>query len=99
MTDITAASVESWQTWLTVEHEAVWLYGLIGGRVVDLTGPARVAWNRHRDTRDWVTARIRALGAEPDGPQLSYPAAVESAAAARRAAEAIEAKVGIAALA
>ena len=25
MTDINTASLESWQTWLAIEHEAVWL--------------------------------------------------------------------------
>jgi uncharacterized protein DUF4439 len=100
MTDVNAASLESWQTWLAVEHEAVWLYGLIGGRIDDLTDTARVAWNRHRDTRDWLTARIRHAGTEPDGPLLSYrEAAVNSVADARRAAQTIEAEVEIAALA
>jgi hypothetical protein len=99
MTDINAPSLESWQAWLAVEHQAVWLYGLIGGRVDDLTDAARAAWNRHRDTRDRLAGQIRAMGAEPDGPQLSYPEAVDSTADARRAAQAIEAKVEIAALA
>ena len=100
MTDINAASLESWQTWLAVEHEAVWLYGLIGGRIDDLTDAARVAWNRHRDTRDWLTVSIRSAGGEPDGPHLGYrEAAVDSIADARRAAQTIEAKVEIAALA
>jgi hypothetical protein len=100
MTDLNAASLESWQTWLAVEHEAVWLCGLIGGRIDDLTDAARMAWNRHRDTRDWLAARIREAGAEPDGPLLSYQeAAVDSVADARRAAQTIEAKVEIAALA
>lgn len=99
MTDLNAASLESWQAWLAVEHEAVWLYGLLGGRIDDVQGEARTAWNRHRDTRDRLTAVIRAAGAEPDGPQLSYRhAAVESGADARRAAQAIEAKVEIAAV-
>lgn len=100
MTDLNTASLESWQTWLAVEHEAVWLYSLIGGRIDDLTDTARVAWNRHRETRDRLTAVIRAADAEPDGPHLSYQeAAISSAADARRAAQAMEAKVEIAALA
>jgi len=100
MTDVNTAPLESWQTWLAIEHEAVWLYGLIGGRIDDLADTARVAWNRHRDTRDWLTAGIRAIGAEPDGPLLSYQeAAVNSVADARREAQTIEAKVEIAALA
>ena len=100
MTDFNATSEESWQAWLAVEHKAVWLYGLIGGRVDDLTDAARAEWNRHRDTRDRLTAQIRATGAEPVGPHLTYrEAAVNSAADARRAAQSIEAEVEIAALA
>lgn len=100
MTEASAAALESWQAWLAVEHEAVWLYGLIGGRIDDLQDAARAAWNRHRDTRDRLTAVIGAAGAEPDGPQLSYrQAAFESEADARRAAQTIEAKVEIVAVA
>lgn len=100
MTDINAASLESWQAWLAVEHEAVWLYGLIGGRLDDLSDEARAAWNRHRDARDWLTAQIRSAGEEPDGPHLSYPeAAVDSIADARRSAQTIEATVQTAAVA
>jgi len=100
VTDINAPSVGSWQAWLAVEHEAVWLYGLIGGRVEDLRDAAKTAWNRHRDTRDRLASQIHAAGADPAGPQLGYQGvAVNSAADARRAAQTIEAKVEIAALA
>lgn len=100
MSDLNATPLESWQAWLAVEHEAVWLYGLIGGRVEDSRDAARMAWNRHRDTRDRLTAQIRAMGAEPDGPLITYwLAEVNSVADARRTAQTIEAKVEIAALA
>ena len=99
MTDINAASIESWQAWLAVEHEAVWLYGLIGGRLDDLSDAARTEWNRHRDARDWLTALVRAAGAEPDGPELTYQGAVDTVADARRAAQTIESQAEIAALA
>ena len=100
MTDFNATSLESWQAWLAVEHKAVWLYGLIGGRVDNLTDAARAEWNRHRDTRDRLTAQIQTTGAEPVGPHLTYrEGAVSSAADARRAAQTIEAEVEIAALA
>jgi hypothetical protein len=100
VSDINSASIESWQAWLAVEHEAVWLYGLIGGRIEDLSDAARTEWNRHRDTRDRVTALIRADGAEPNGSQLAYQdGPVDTVADARRAAQTIETKVEIAALA
>ncbi|HUP99186.1 MAG TPA: DUF4439 domain-containing protein [Aeromicrobium sp.] len=91
--------VESLQAWLAVEHEAVWLYGVIGGRVDELTDAARDAWNRHRDNRDQLEAWIRAAGGEPVGPHMGYtPAAIDSARTARRAAQAVEAKVSAAAV-
>ena len=36
------------QTWLALEHEAVWLYGQIGARVRDLSGAARASYDAHR---------------------------------------------------
>ena len=96
---MTDTDLGSLQAWLAVEHEAVWLYGVIGGRVDDLSDDARDAWNRHRDNRDQVEAWIRTAGAEPAGPQMGYvQAAINSAAAARRAAQAVEAKVAAAAV-
>lgn len=92
--------LEALQAWLAVEHEAVWLYGVIGGRVDDLSDRARDAWNRHRDNRDQVTSWIRTLGAEPVAPHMGYaPATITSAGAARRAAQAVEAKTAAAAVA
>ena len=99
MTDINAASIESWQAWLAVEHEAVWLYSLIGGRLDEFSDAARAEWNRHRDTRDRLTALIGAAGEEPDGSQLAYQQApIDTVADARLAAQTIETKVEIASL-
>jgi hypothetical protein len=92
--------VDSLQAWLAVEHEAVWVYSLIGGRRDDLSDAARDGWNRHRDIRDDLTAWIRAEGGEPDGPRLGYPVAdVSSNDAARSAAQASESKTMAAAMA
>lgn len=99
MSDLNATSLESWQAWLAVEHEAVWLYGLVGGRVEDLADGARRAWNSHRDARDRLITIVRDVGGEPGGPHLSYQAGpIESAAEARRAAQTVESKVAVAAM-
>ncbi len=99
MTDINAASVESWQAWLATEHEAVWLYSLIGGRFDEFSDVARTEWNRHRDTRDRLTALIGAAGEEPAGTRLAYRhAPTDTVADAQRAAQTIETKVEIASL-
>jgi hypothetical protein len=100
MTGIDRSNVDAWQRWLAIEHEAVWLYGVIGGRVSDLAENARLAWDRHRDTRDRLTSLIRAAGAEPDGPQLGYGTnPINTAAAGRVAAQGIEETLATAALA
>jgi hypothetical protein len=99
VTSLTATSLESWQAWLAVEHEAVWLYSLIGGRVEDLSDAARRAWNSHRDARDRLITIVQEADGKPDGPHLSYQAApIESAADARRAAQTVESKVAVAAM-
>lgn len=91
-------NLDALHAWLAVEHEAVWLYGVIGGRRDDLSDAAREAWNRHRDTRDQLKAWITAAGGTASGPQLGYAAApVDSDDAARTAAQAIEATVATAA--
>jgi hypothetical protein len=91
--------LEPLQAWLAIEHEAVWLYGVIGGRIDDLTETARDAWNRHRETRDQLVSWIRADGGEPVGPHLGYPqAAIDSAADARQAAQGVEQQVTAAAV-
>ena len=56
MTDL-----ESLQAWLAIEHEAVWVYGVIGGRRDDLSDEAKDAWNRHRDTRDKLEAYAKQM--------------------------------------
>jgi hypothetical protein len=99
VTDINAAPLESWQAWLAVEHEAVWLYGLIGGRLDNLTDAARRSWNSHRDARDRLITIVRDAGGDPDGPHLSYQAGpIESTADARRAVQTVESKVAVAAM-
>lgn len=82
------------QAWLALEHEAVWLYGLIGGRVNDLDEDATKSWNHHRDVRDRLIGLLRATGATPAGPSMGYePTRIDSAGEARRAAQSIEGRI------
>ncbi len=84
---------------LALEHEAVWLYPLIGARFDELTKLARTSFVTHRDTRDEVLARLRALGVEPVATELSYDVGpLSSPAEAREAARSLEAGISAACL-
>jgi hypothetical protein len=76
------------QTWLALEHEAVWLYGQIGARVRDLAGDARASYDAHRTERDHLLAALHDAGATPAGPQLTYGDTLVSSAKQARAAAA-----------
>lgn len=62
---------------LAGEHAAVYVYGVLGGRVSQSAQPAladdlRAAYTTHRARRDEVTAMLREAGAEPPPAAVSY---------------------------
>lgn len=82
------------QAWLALEHEAVWLYGVIGGRVDDVDDDARDSWEHHRADRDRLIALITASDDVPVAPSMGYqPTRIDSLSAARRAAQSIENRI------
>jgi hypothetical protein len=81
------------QRWLALEHEAIWLYGLIGGRFEALRDRAEEAWEDHRNVRDRLTEHVRATGATPVGPAMSYGRPVTSERQARAAAQDVERRI------
>src|SRR5690242_3576311 len=85
--------MEDLQRWLSIEHEAVWLYGLIGGRFEDDRDVAEASWEHHRDARDHLNATIRAAGEVPVGPALTYGDRAGTAREAKRAARDVERRV------
>lgn len=91
--------MEELQHWLALEHEAVWQYGLIGGRFDDLRDHAEAAWQEHRAARDHLSEVISSGGQRPVGPAMSYGAPYPTAAQARAAARDLEQRVAAAALA
>lgn len=96
MTDTTDAL----QSWLALEHEAVWLYPVIGARFDDLTKAARASFEAHRDIRDDLLIRLRAQGVEARGTALSYDVGpMTTAAQARKAALTVETSISAACLA
>ncbi|MEJ7636176.1 DUF4439 domain-containing protein [Aeromicrobium sp.] len=65
-------SAEALQDWLAIEHEAVWLYPVIGARFDDLANRARRSYALHRNLRDRLLARLDDLGVEPVATALTY---------------------------
>lgn len=68
---------EALQTTLAAEHAAVYVYGVVGGRVSvstqpDLWSRVRSAYALHRARRDQLTAMVRAVGREPVASEVSY---------------------------
>jgi hypothetical protein len=89
--------VELLQAWLALEHEAVWLYGVIGGRVDDVSDAAHRAWDRHRGVRDRLMGVIRSAGGDPAGPAMGYePTQIDSEHSARLAAQSVENRISTA---
>jgi hypothetical protein len=69
--------VEALQKTLAAEHAAVYVYGVVGGRVSVSAQPrlwsaVRSAYNLHRARRDQLTSMVRTAGAEPVPAEVSY---------------------------
>ena len=58
-------STETLQDWLALEHEAVWLYPVVGARFAAVAAPARTSYGAHRNVRDALLARQRAFRQAP----------------------------------
>jgi hypothetical protein len=90
---------EALQAWLALEHEAVWLYPVVGARVESLVKPARTSFAAHRDTRDALVGRLRSAGTSPVATALGYDVGpLTSAGQARTAAQSLEARISAALL-
>ena len=88
---------EALQTTLAAEHAAVYVYGVVGGRVSSSAQPelwqqVRTGYTVHRGRRDQLVAMVRASGAEPVPAEVSYqlPTPATTVAQLRRAARAVE---------
>lgn len=65
-------TADALNAWLALEHEAVWLYPVIGARFPDLRSRATRSFEAHRDVRDALLSRLQRLGVDPVSTQLSY---------------------------
>jgi Domain of unknown function (DUF4439) len=69
--------LEALQTSLAGEHAAVYVYGVLGGRVPDSQQPSlaarlTAAYTTHRGRRDQLLSMVRAAHGVPVGAQVSY---------------------------
>lgn len=80
------------QNWLALDHEAIWIGGLVGARFADLADAARDLVAAHEASRDRLAAAVRELGAKPVATLASYdvtdPSDVDAARALVRDVEA-----------
>jgi hypothetical protein len=89
--------LEALQSTLAGEHAAVYVYGVLGGRVSASAEPAlsaalRAAHDVHRVRRDQVTAMVRAVGEDPVAAAVGYelPNPADTARRCRSAAAQLE---------
>lgn len=89
--------LDALQSTLAGEHAAVYVYGVLGGRVSasaepGLSAALRAAHDVHRVRRDQVTAMVRAVGEDPVAAAVGYelPNAADTARRCRRAAALLE---------
>jgi hypothetical protein len=69
--------VQALQETLAGEHAALYVYGVLGGRVSssaepDLSARLVSAYTTHRGRRDQLDGRVRALGGDPVAAEVSY---------------------------
>jgi hypothetical protein len=69
--------LEALQQTLAGEHSALYVYGVLGGRVSasehpELAQRITAAYTTHRARRDRLTAMVRAAGGDPVAADLSY---------------------------
>ena len=92
-------STEDIQDWLALEHEAVWLYPVIGARFKDLADRARASYDEHRDVRDRLLLRLHEMRIEPVSTALSYDVGrLRTKSRARAAAQDVERGIAAACL-
>jgi hypothetical protein len=89
--------VEAMQEALAGEHAAVYVYGVLGGRVSDSRSPVLAqqlasAYAAHRGRRDQLTTLVRRAGGDPVAADLSYrvPNPATTEAQLRAAARTVE---------
>jgi hypothetical protein len=60
------------QNWLALEHEAVWVYPIIGARFTGLAASARTSYAAHVRVRDVLLARLHSVDVTPVAAKIAY---------------------------
>ncbi len=93
------SEISAMQTWLTLEHEAIWLLPVVGSRFGELATLSRQTRDKHLLTRDDLLARLSDAGAEPAATALAYEVGpLSSVAEARSAVRDVESRIAAACL-
>ena len=92
-------AISAMQKWLALEHEAVWLYPLVGARFVEVITLSRRTSEAHLVTRDDLLERLYEAGADPVATALAYDVGpLTSVAEARTAVRRVETRIAAACL-
>lgn len=94
--------LEALQATLAGEHAAIYVYSVAGARTSESRSPGLFAnldqaFRLHRRRRDWLAARIVALGGTPVPAEVAYelPAPLASAADMTKAALQLERRLAV----
>lgn len=90
------SATDALQAWLALEHEAVWLYPVLGARHAEDRDRATASFRAHRVTRDRLLSRLDRLGTEPVAPRLTYGRPVTTRAKGRARARSVEERIAAA---
>lgn len=86
-------AVAGLQKCLALEHEAIWLFGYLGGRESGIADRARTSYDAHRRVRDTLITMLHDSGSATAGPRSDYALTpVATAAQARAVARTIESR-------
>ncbi|CAN5266272.1 ferritin-like domain-containing protein [soil metagenome] len=93
------SALEALQRTLAGEHAAIYVYGVLGGRVSATSEPTlaaelRAAYSVHRARRDQLVAMVAAEGAEPVPAAVGYevPTPARTASQCRTTARKVESR-------
>ncbi len=87
------AAVAGFQQCLALEHEAIWIYGYLGGKVSGVADRAHTSYESHRKIRDTLITMLHDSQSTVPGPKSDYALTpVKNTAQAKAVARTIESR-------